>query len=167
MTKIALFLIIVIVMVCIDLGHSKKKKSELIKVSENCECYCPKSGKWKEMGHGSGGEWKEMGHESGHESGGKWGNSKSTTRYRVSKSKGSGGSYKIKRTRKTTFSHKKISKHQAKRIKSWSKKFKASKKKSKKFGHRSLGNSTLISVKHYIIRTTNMTRGHSITTLIK
>ena len=128
MTKIALFLITAIFMVCIDLGHSKRKKSELIKVSENCECYCPKSGKWEEMGHGSGG---------------KWGNSKSTTRYRVSKSKGSGGSYKIKRTRKTTFSHKKISKHQAKRIKSWSKKFKASKKKSKKFGHRSLGNKHL------------------------
>ena len=130
MTKIAFFLITVIVMVCIDLGHSKKKKkSELIKVSENCECYCPKSGKWKEMEHGSGG---------------KWGNAKSTTRYRVSKSKGSDGSYKIKRTRRTTFSHKKISKHQAKRIKSWTKKFKAS-KKSKKFGHRSLGNDFLVS----------------------
>ena len=158
MTKVALFLITVIVMVCIDLGHSKKKKSELIKVSENCECYCPKS---------KSGKWKEMGFESGHESGGKWGNAKSTTRYRVSKSKGSDGSYKIKRTRRTTFSHKKISKHQAKRIKSLSKKFKASKKKSKKFGHRSLGNSTLISVKHCIIRTTNMARGHSITTWIK
>ena len=158
MTKVALFLITVIVMVCIDLGHSKKKKSELVKVSENCECYCPKS---------KSGKWKEMGFESGHESGGKWGNAKSTTRYRVSKSKGSDGSYKIKRTRRTTFSHKKISKHQAKRIKSWSKKFKASKKKSKKFGHRSLGNSTLISVKHCIIRTTNMARGHSITTWIK
>ena len=152
-------MITAIVMVCIDLGHSKKKKSELIKVSENCECYCPKS---------KSGKWKEMGHESGHESGGKWGNSKSTTRYRVSKSKGSDGSYKIKRTRKTTFSHKKISKHQAKRIKSWSKKFKASKKKSKKFGHRSLGNSTLITVKHYIIQTTNyVARDHSITTWIK
>ena len=154
MTKIALFLITAIFMVCIDLGHSIK----LLKVSENCECYCPKS---------KSGKWKEMGHESGHEKGGKWGNSKSTTRYRVSKSKGSDGSYKIKRTRKTTFSHKKISKHQAKRIKSWSKKFKASKKKSKKFGHRSLGNSTLISDKHYIIRTTNMARGHSINTWIK
>ena len=163
MTKIALFLITVIVMVCIDLGHSKKKKSELIKVSENCECYCPKSAKWKEMGHESGGKWKEMGHGSGEG----WGNAKVTTRYRVSKSKGSDGSYKIKRTRRTTFSHKKISKHQAKRIKSWSKKFKASKKKSKKFGHRSLGNTTLISVKHYIIRTINMARGHSITTWIK
>ena len=164
MTKIAFFLITVIVMVCIDLGHSKKKKkSELIKVSENCECYCPKSGKWKEMEHGSGGKWKEMGHGSGDE----WGNSKSTTRYRVSKSKGSGGSYKIKRTRKTSFSHKKISKNQSKRIKFWSKKFKASKKKSKKFGHRSLGNSTLISVKHYIICSTNMARVHSITTWIK
>ena len=141
MTKIALFLITAIFMVCIDLGHSmKKKKSELLKVSENCECYCPKSGsgKWKEMGHGSGE---------------KWGNAKVTTRYRVSKSKGSDGSYKIKRTRKTSFSRKKISKHQSKRIKSWSKKFKASKKKSKKFGHRSLGNSTLISLKQYIICT--------------
>ena len=155
MTKIALFLISAIFMVCIDLGHSmKKKKSELLKVSENCECYCPKSGsgKWKEMGHGSGE---------------KWGNAKVTTRYRVSKSKGSDGSYKIKRTRKTSFSRKKISKHQSKRIKSWSKKFKASKKKSKKFGHRSLGNSILISVKHYIICTNNMARGHSITTWIE
>ena len=136
MTKIALFLITAIVMVCIDLGHSmKKKKSELVKVSENCECYCPKSGKWKEMGHGSGGKWE---------------NSKSSTKYRVSKSKGSGGSYKTKRTRKTSFSRKKISKHQAKRIKSWSHKYKSSKKKSKKSGHRSLGNITSTPVKQNI-----------------
>jgi hypothetical protein len=126
MTKIALLLITAIVMVCIDLGHSmKNKKSGLIKVSKNCECFCPKSGKWEEMGHGSGG---------------KWGNSISTTKYRVSKSKGSGGSYKVKRTRKTSFSRKKISKHQSNRIKSWSVKFKSNKKKSKKSGHRSLGN---------------------------
>ena len=124
-------------MVCIDHGHSmKKKKSGLIKVSEHCECYCPQSGKWTEMGHGSGG---------------KWGNSKSE--YRVSKSKGSHGSYKIKRTRKTSSSHKKISKHQAKKIKSWSHKYKSSKKKAKKSGHRSLGNNTLTPVKQSITNT--------------